>query len=150
MTQLSEHFTLAEMTVSQAAARKGIPNVPPAKAIAALKLLCERVLEPVRAHYGRPVIITSGYRSPRVNVAVGGSQTSDHCFGFAADFTVSGIPNIEVAQFIQKKLVYKQLILEFPPHGWVHCSYDPNNLRNEELSAKRRGGKTVYLPGLVA
>lgn len=149
MTHLTDNFTLEEMTASQTAARKGIRNIPDAEAVKALKALCVNVLEPVRAHFGRPVIVTSGYRSPRLNTAIGGSATSDHCKGFAADFTVHGIDNMTVAQFLLKKLVYKQLILEFPPSGWVHCSYDPRNLKNEELTAKKRGGRTVYLAGLV-
>lgn len=146
---LSPHFTLAEMTVSQAASRKGIPNVPNAEAIKALTLLCEKVLEPVRQHYGRPVVITSGYRSPRVNVAVGGSATSAHCKGEAADFTVPGVSNLAVCRWIERNLNYDQLIYEFGEGGWIHVGYSPR-MRNQELSAKRRGGKTVYLAGLVA
>ena len=72
MTQLSDHFTLAEMTRSTTAVRKGIPNNPGADDVRALKLLCEKVLEPVRAHYGKPVNVTSGYRAPRVSGSCSG------------------------------------------------------------------------------
>lgn len=150
MTQLSPHFTLAELTVSQTAARKGISNVPPAEAVAALKLLCEKVLEPLRAHYGRPVVVSSGYRAPRVNVAVGGSASSQHCFGEAADLRVPGVSNLEVCRWLQANLAYDQLIYEFGESGWVHVSYSRHRLRNEELSAKKVRGRTQYLKGLVA
>lgn len=150
MTRLSEHFTLAELTRSTTAIRKGIPNVPGADAVRALTLLCEKVLEPVRAHYGKPVIVTSGYRAPRVNVAVGGSATSQHCSGEAADFTVKGVSNIEVCRWIAANLDFDQLIYEFGETGWVHCSYSAHRMRGQELTAKRKGGRTVYLPGIVS
>lgn len=149
MTQLTEHFSVAEMSRSSAASFKGIPNKPGPAEIAALTLLCEKVLEPVREHYGKPVIVTSGYRSPRVNVAVGGSSSSQHCKGEAADFTVSGESNIDVCRWMQANLNYDQLIYEFGEDGWVHCSFSAHRMRNAELSAKRRSGRTVYLPGLV-
>ena len=147
--QLSEHFTLAEMTRSTTAVRKGIPNNPPADVVKALTSLCVNVLEPVRVHYGKPVRVTSGYRSPRLNVAIGGSASSRHCFGEAADFTVPGESNLAVCQWILRNLKYDQLIYEFGEGGWIHCGYSPR-MRGQELSAVKRGGKTVYLPGLVA
>lgn len=146
---LSEHFTLAEMTRSATAVRKGIRNVPGEAETRALALLCENVLEPVRAHFGAPVRVTSGYRSPRLNVAVGGSATSDHCLGRAADFTVVGVSNIEVCRWIAATLNYKQLIYEFGEDGWVHCAYAGPPFKNDELTARRKGGRTTYLPGLV-
>lgn len=147
---LSPHFTLAELTVSSAASRRGLNNTPGPNETAALKLLCEKVLEPIRAHFGRPVIVTSGYRSPKVNKAVGGSGTSQHCFGQAADFTVPGVGNLDLCKWIERNLNYDQLIYEFGESGWVHVSYRDGNLRNMELSAKRVGRSTKYLPGLVA
>lgn len=146
---LSEHFTLAELTVSQAASRKGLANVPGSSEIAALKLLCQNVLEPVRAHFARPVIVTSGYRAPAVNKAVGGSSTSQHCFGQAVDFTVPGVGNLDLCHWIARNLHFDQLIYEFGESGWVHCSWVDSPLRNQQLSAKRVGGRTKYLPGLV-
>ena len=148
--QLTEHFTLHEMTVSQTAARKGVRNVPGAAEIAALVLLCEQVLEPVRAQFGRPVVITSGYRSPRLNTAIGGSASSQHCRGEAADFTVPGVSNLEVARWMHRHLAYDQLIYEFGERGWIHASYRAGRLRNMELSAKRIGGRVRYLEGLRA
>ena len=146
--QLTEHFTLHEMTVSQTAARKGIRNVPGAAEIAALTLLCEKVLEPVRTHFGRPVIVSSGYRSPRLNVAIGGSQTSQHCRGEAVDFTIPGVSNLEVVRWMHKTLNYDQLIYEFGERGWIHVSFSKDRMRNMELSAKRIGGRVQYLAGI--
>lgn len=144
---LTPHFTLAEMTRSATASRKGIRNVPGQAETAALKALCVNVLEPVRAHFGRPVIVTSGYRSPRLNVAVGGSASSQHCRGEAADFTVAGILNMAVCHWIRTNLKFDQLIYEFGESGWVHCSWSPR-LRGDVISAKRKGGRVVYLPGI--
>ncbi len=146
---LTPHFTLSEMTRSSTATRKGIPNTASADVQRALKLLCENVLEPVREHFGKPVRVTSGYRSPRLNTAIGGSPTSQHCLGEAADFTVEGESNLAVCQWIMRNLEYDQLIREFGEDGWVHCSYSAHRLRNEELTAKKVGGRTRYLPGLV-
>lgn len=144
---LSPNFTLEEMTVSQAASRRGLDNSPGTAEIAQLKGLCKNVLEPIRAHFARPVIVSSGYRSPAVNKAIGGSPTSQHCKGMAADFTVPGVSNIDLAQWIMRNLNYDQLILEYPPSGWVHVSWLDGRLRNEELTAKR--GKVRYRPGIV-
>jgi hypothetical protein len=145
---LSANFTLGEMIRSQSAVRKGIRNVPGPAEIVALRLLCQKVLQPVRDHYDRPVVVTSGYRSPRLNTAIGGSRSSQHCKGEAADFTVPGVSNIEVCRWIERNLNYDQLIYEFGESGWIHVSYSAHRMRNMELSAKRIGGRTRYLPGL--
>lgn len=145
MTNISEHFTLKEMTRSST----GLPNIPGPAELAALTLLCERVLEPLRAHYGKPVRVTSGYRSLAVNTKVGGAKSSQHRKGEAADFTVEGVSNWEVANWLKDNLDYDQLIYEFGEGGWLHCSYSATRMRNEELSAKRVGRSVKYLPGLV-
>jgi len=143
------------MTKSETALRKGMPNEPTEADIANLKLLAEKVLQPLRDHYGVGIKVNSGYRSPDVNAAVGGSRTSDHCKGQAADIEIAGIPNATLAQYIKDSLQYTQLILEFytpgiPDSGWVHVSYDSNNLKCQALTAVKKDGKTVYLNGLVA
>lgn len=148
--QLTPNFTLAEMVRSSTALRRGIDNTPPASIVKALERLCRNVLEPVRAHYRAPVIVTSGYRSPALNSAIGGSGTSQHSQGEAADFTVKGVHNIEVCRWIAANLEYDQLIYEFGEEGWVHCSWSKDRLRNMELTARRVSGKTVYVVGLVA
>ena len=155
MTQLTANFSLHELTKSETALRMGFDNAPDAEATENLRLLCEKVLQPVRDHYGKGVKVNSGFRSPESNAAVGGSKTSDHCLGRAADIEIPGVPNAELAQWIMDNLDYTQLILEFytpgiPDSGWVHVSYDPDNLKKQELTATKVAGKTQYLPGLVA
>lgn len=152
---LSANFTLKELTKSDTATRLGLDNTPDDETIENLKLLCEKVLQPVREHFGKSVTVNSGYRSPESNAAVGGSKTSDHCKGQAADIEINGVANPDLAQWIMDNLEYTQLILEFytqgqPNSGWVHVSYDPNSLRKQELTATKIAGKTTYLNGLVA
>ena len=151
---LSANFTLKELTKSDTATRLGLDNTPDEEALENLKTLCKMVLQPVRDNFGR-VTVNSGYRSPESNAAVGGSKTSDHCKGMAADIEVDGIANPDLAQWIMDNLDYTQLILEFytqgqPNSGWVHVSYDQNNLKKQELTAVKVAGKTQYLNGLVA
>jgi hypothetical protein len=153
--QLTTNFSLHELTKSETALRMGFDNTPGEAETEALRLLCEKVLQPVRDHYGKGVKVNSGYRSPESNAAVGGSKTSDHCKGMAADIEIPGVANAELAQWIMDNLEYTQLILEFytpgiPDSGWVHISFDPSNLKMQELTATKVAGKTTYLPGLVA
>jgi uncharacterized protein YcbK (DUF882 family) len=155
MTQLSKNFSLTEMVKSETALRHDMDNTPGAAEIANLTVLAEKVLQPVREHYGKGVKVNSGYRAPGVNAAVGGSRTSDHCKGQAADIEIPGVPNHELAEWIAKNLPFTQVILEFytrgiPDSGWVHVSYDPANLKKQTLTAVKQDGKTVYLPGLLA
>ena len=153
--KLTANFTLNELTQSETALRKGLDNAPTQDIISALQVLAVNVLQPVRDHYGRGVKVNSGYRSPEVNASVGGSKTSDHCKGQAADIEIPGVANAELAAYIRDELQFTQLILEFytpgvPDSGWVHVSYDPANLKKQVMTATKRDGKTVYLPGLVA
>ena len=155
MTQLTANFSLHELTKSETALRMGFDNTPGEAETEALRLLADKVLQPVRDHFGKGVKCNSGFRSAESNQAVGGSRTSDHCLGRAADIEIPGVPNAELAQWIMDNLEYTQLILEFytpgiPDSGWVHVSYDPNNLKKQELTAMKVAGKTQYVPGLVA
>jgi hypothetical protein len=152
---LSPNFTLSEMTKSETALRNNLDNTPGETEIANLTVLAEKVLQPVRDHYGKGVKVNSGFRHPNVNAAVGGSKTSDHCLGQAADIEIPGVPNHELAEWIKNNLEYTQLILEFytrgvPDSGWVHVSYVASNLKKQDLTATKENGKTVYLPGLHA
>lgn len=153
--KLTNNFTLEELTKSETALRRGLDNTPTVEVVENLKVLAEKVLQPVRDHFAKGVKVNSGYRAPEVNAAVGGSKTSDHCLGMAADIEIPGLPNAELAEWIEANLEYTQLILEFytqgvPDSGWVHVSYDPKNLKKQSLTAVKREGKTVYLPGLQA
>jgi zinc D-Ala-D-Ala carboxypeptidase len=126
--QLSEHFSLAELTKSDTAARMGINNEPRAKVIEKLVLVCENILEPVRNHYGVPFSPSSGFRCLSLNRALGSSDGSQHVTGEAVDFEVPGISNKETAFWVRDNCDFDQIVLEFyeeekPKSGWVHCSY---------------------------
>jgi hypothetical protein len=145
---LTEHFTLAEMCKSETATRLGINNNIPEELKGNVLRVAE-ALEKVRAHYGAPVHVTSCYRSPELNKAVGGSLTSAHRFALAADFEVSGVENIEVCKVLPDIIKdYDQIIYEFGPSGWVHLGF-AKVPRYQKLSAIKRDGKTIYLPGFV-
>tara|TARA_R110000822_G_scaffold303503_1_gene428194 strand:+ start:289 stop:747 length:459 start_codon:yes stop_codon:yes gene_type:complete len=151
--KLSANFSLSELTKSETATRNGISNVPSALVIEKLQDLVTNILQPLRDKFGT-VIVTSGYRSPEVNKSVGGSTTSHHCFGYAADFEVLGMDNKELAVYIRDNLTYTQLILEFytdgqPESGWVHCSYDAADLKCQTLTARRVNGRTKYDNGIL-
>jgi len=152
---LTKNFTLEEMIKSETALRHGMDNTPGENEIGNLKLLCEKVLQPVRDHFGKGVKVNSGFRHPDVNAKVGGSRTSDHTRGQAGDIEIPGVPNAELAEWIKDNLEFRQLILEFytpgvPDSGWVHVSYVAEDNKKEVLTATKKDGKTVYLPGLVA
>ena len=136
--QLSKHFTLSEMEKSQTAVRKGISNKAGSGEIKNLTDLCYEVLEPVRIKFDKPVIITSGYRSPELCEAIGSKATSQHAKGQAVDFEIAGVPNIKVAYWIQNNCDFDQLILEYydpndPAGGWIHCSYNEKGANRKQV-----------------
>lgn len=152
---LSKNFTVTELTKSADALRKGLDNSPDQTIVDNLKLLAENILQPIRDYFDKPVTINSGYRSVAVNASVGGSATSDHCKGMAADIEIIGIDNKALAKHIVDTYKFTQVILEFytegiPDSGWVHVSYNKDALKNQALTAVKKDNKTVYLPGLVA
>ena len=138
--QLSPNFHLSELIRSQTASRYGISNNPDERAISNLRILCQEVLQPVRDHFGQPVVISSGYRSPALNTRIGGSRTSQHCLGQAADLSIPGVELIEVARWIKSNLTFDQLILEYwpSPNAWVHVSYRKGNNRKQSLQFNGR------------
>ena len=143
------------MTKSQTALRRGIDNEPGDEEEANLQQLCEQVLQKVRDHFGKPVTVNSGYRSPELNKAIGGSTTSDHCKGMAADIEIPGVSNYELADWIKENCEFRQLILEFytpgvPDSGWVHVSYNYEENEKKVMTALKEDGKTVYKLGLIA
>lgn len=153
MTQLSKNFSLSELTYSGTAISRGIDNTPSAEVIANMQILVDNVLQPLREQVGKSIKVNSGYRSPAVNTAVGGSATSDHCKGQAADIEIVGMANGDLANYIKDNFKFTQLILEFytqgvPDSGWVHVSYNPDNLKCQVMTAVKQNGKTVYLNGI--
>jgi putative chitinase len=153
--QLSPHFKLNEFTKSETAIRKRIDNTPGPAHASNLQKVCEKILEPVRRHYGKPVRINSGYRGPALNAAVGGSSKSQHCNGEAVDFEIDGLANPELAKWVSENCDFDQIILEFydpkegPNSGWVHASYSEGANRKQKLTAVTEKGKTVYKPGFT-
>ena len=151
--QLTANFSLRELTKSQTAERKGISNTPTEEHIENLKLLCERVLQPVRAHFNKVVSVSSAYRSPDLCLAIGSKITSQHAKGMACDFEIFGVSNKELADWIHYNLNYDQLILEYWNEndinsGWVHCSYNTENNRRQYLIAYKEDNKTKYKSAL--
>ena len=149
--KLTEHFSLAEMIVSPTAKRLGLSNTPTPEHIENMRYCCEKILEPVRNHFGKPVQINSSYRSPLVNKAVGGSKTSQHVNGQAIDFEIPGIDNKVVADWIGDNLEFDQVILEFytkgdKNSGWVHASIKKGggNRKMRMIATKSKAGGTVY------
>ena len=149
--KLSANFQLSELVKSQTAERKGIPNNPSPAHIDNLKALCVNVLQPIRSHFDAPVMISSGYRSGELCIAIGSKPTSQHAEGKAADIEVVGVDNKILAQWIKDNLEYDQLILEFyrdgePDSGWVHVSWNSGENRNSSLRAIKEDDKTKYKP----
>lgn len=134
---LSPHFTLAEMTVSETAARRGIDNDPPPDVVERLKHTALG-LEAVRTRLGAPIVVSSGYRSPALNAAIGGAQNSDHTRGDAADFICPGFgaPSTIVSALKDSGIQFDQLIEEFG--RWVHISFGPR-MRGQVLRIDRNG-----------
>ena len=153
--KLSANFTLDELIKSQVAERKNINNNPTPDVIENLKELCINVLQPIRSHFDKPVIISSSYRSAQLCIEIGSSINSQHTLGMAADVEIWGISNKELFNYVRNNLEYDQIILEFfkgdeePNSGWVHVSYNKNDNRRQSLIANRNeDGKIVYKPYL--
>jgi hypothetical protein len=150
--QLSEHFELAEFIRSSTAKRASISNMPTDAHLENIKLLCEKVLEPIRVHFARPIILSSGYRSAALNRAVGGSSSSQHCSGEAADIDMdeTNVTNAQIFNYIKDNLEFDQLIWEFGTDtnpDWVHVSYESNGRQRKQiLRAVKKNGATSYLP----
>ena len=146
-----KYFTIEELTASPTAKRLGISNKPTAEITASLERLVANVLDPLREAWGAPIVVTSGYRSVRLNKAVGGAKTSQHCYGQAADIrTLSDKPedNKRLRDlFVKLNLPFDQLIDEYGC-DWIHVSHRASGNRGQLLTAKRQGGKTVYIAGI--
>ena len=152
--QLSKNLTLAEVTRSETAKRRGISNMPTPEHIENFKKLAENVFQPIREHFAVPIHISSGYRSKALNTAIGGSLSSQHCQGEAIDIdmdgSANGVTNAQVFNYIKDNLNFDQLIWEFGTTSnpdWVHVSYESTGKqRKQVLRATKQGGKTVYTP----
>ena len=147
--KVSDHFYLSELTHSDTASRKGIDNTPNPIAVRNLFKLAD-MLEQIRKLLGgKPILITSGYRGPELNAAIGGSKTSDHMRGEAADFRCPAFGSpLQICKAIEKSgIKFGQMIWEFD--SWVHISLPDGSARDGEiLTAKRVNGRVVYSRGL--
>lgn len=156
--KISPNFDLSEFTKSDYAIRNSISNTPADDIIKRLEILCVYILENIREKFGKPVKVNSGYRGSALNKAIGGSESSQHCKGEAADIEIIGMDNRQLAKWIMFYLDFDQLILEFydekekdPNSGWVHVSYvSKDKNRKSVLTAyKDTEGKTKYKEGIV-
>ena len=151
--KLSDHFTLAELTVSEVAVIEGIDNQPTDDSeIDNLKLVCNEILEPIREYYDTPFSPNSGYRSAELNDEIGGAPNSQHCLGEAVDICVPGVSNLVLAWWIRTHLDFDQLILERyevdrPEVGWVHVSIMASGNRRHETLTYDGNSYTPGLPG---
>ena len=148
--KLSKNLSLAEVTKSATAIRRGISNEPTIEHMENLKQVAENIFQPLRDKFKVPIAITSGYRSADLNKAIGGSITSQHCKGQALDIDADvygGLTNKEIFDYIKDSLDFDQLIWEFGNKNnpsWVHCSFISNGNRRQILRAIKKNGRTGY------
>ena len=151
MEKISKNITYNEAVHSNTAKRKGIENIPNENQIANMMTIAEMIFQPLRSYVGGPIKITSFFRSPELNRAIGGSKTSQHCKGQAMDLDdVYGYKtNAEMFDYIRENLDFDQLIWEFGDDNnpnWIHVSYvDKQENRNRCLKAYKKNGKTKYM-----
>ena len=149
--KLSKNFSKAELCKSQTATRMGLNNNPTDDQTENLRLLCERVLQPVRDHFNQVVSISSGFRDPILSQKIGSSIKSQHCKGEAADFEIFGVSNADLCKWISENCDFDQMILEYhtvgePNSGWVHVSYrsDGENRKQILRAYRNESKKTCY------
>lgn len=133
---ISKHITYAEATKSQTAIRKGIDNTPDEATLDRMRLVAEKVFEPLREYFRMPIGISSFYRSPKLNKAIGGAKNSQHVTGEAMDIDADifgGVTNTRIFEWIKNNLEFDQLIREYGENGWVHVSYKASGNRNQVL-----------------
>ena len=147
MESISKNISFRESTYSPTAIRLGIDNTPNAEQLKRMKLVAERCFEPMRTFYGKPIKINSFFRSEKLNAAIGGSDSSQHCLGEAIDIDVDK-DNLKLFNWILQNLDFDQLIYEFGTSlepDWIHISYTEKRAnRNQVLKAVKENGKTVY------
>jgi zinc D-Ala-D-Ala carboxypeptidase len=144
---ISEHFTLEELSFSEAAARLGLDNTPDASAIKSLGLVAA-AMERIRTLLGnKPIVVHSGYRSLKVNQAIGGVVTSAHCLGLACDFVCPtfGVPAEVALVILRSDIEYDQLILEY---GWVHVGLAHEGALSRREALTKRSPFTPYETGI--
>lgn len=151
--QLTKNFSLSELIEAGSARRLGLDEQfnPSANIICNLNNLAKNILQPLRDAIGHPITITSGYRSSKVNQAVGGASNSDHLYGYAADIQlfIDGRNRNQLLfdTILKLKLPFRQMIDEFGTESepaWIHISFNAKDNKGEKLRARKVNGKTVY------
>lgn len=147
---ISEHISLKEAVRSNTAARLNIHNFPDNDTLVTMQITAEHIFEPLRNHFNEPIYVSSFYRSPELNTAIGGSKKSQHCLGEAIDIddVYSKATNADFFYYIKDRLEFDQLIWEFGNDenpNWIHASYRLGENRMRVLKAyKNKNGKTKY------
>ena len=148
--KISEHISMKEALRSNTAQRLGIDNMPDNDTFVSMQITAEHIFEPLRNHFNEPIYISSFYRSPELNKAIGGSAKSQHCKGEAIDIddVYSKASNADFFNYIKDKLEFDQLIWEFGDDenpAWVHVSYNLGKNRMRILKAIKENGRTKYI-----
>jgi zinc D-Ala-D-Ala carboxypeptidase len=143
---LSKNLELFEMTRSETAKRKGVSNEPTPEHIENMKVLAEKIFQPIRDHFGVPIHVSSGYRSAALNKKIGGAKNSQHLTGEAMDIDMdghsSGVTNAQIFKFIRHNLRFDQLIWEFGNDtnpDWVHVSFNTNGTQRAQVLKAVKG-----------
>ena len=146
---ISPHISYEEATRSNTAERLGILNEPNESQLESMKYVAKEIFEPLREYFGKPIDINSFIRVPKLNLAIGGSNNSQHCLGEAMDIsgTRTGISNKDIFDYIRNELIFDQILWEYGTDEcpkWVHVSRKPDGNRRQALQVIREGGKTKY------
>ena len=147
---ISEHISLKEALRSNTAKRLGIDNMPDNETLVTMQVTAQHIFELLRNHFNEPIYISSFYRSPELNKAIGGSAKSQHCKGEAIDIddVYSKATNADFFNYIKERLEFDQLIWEFgndEQPDWVHVSYNLGKNRMRILKAVKQNGRTQYI-----
>jgi zinc D-Ala-D-Ala carboxypeptidase len=147
---ISEHISLKEAIRSNTAKRLGIDNMPDNETLVTMQITAEHIFEPIRNKFNEPIYISSFYRCPELNTAIGGSTRSQHCKGEAIDIddVYSKATNADFFNYIKESLEFDQLIWEFgndEQPDWVHVSYNLGKNRMRILKAVKQNGRTQYI-----
>jgi len=148
--KISEHISMKEALRSNTAKRLGIDNMPDNDTLVTMQITAQHIFEPLRNKFNEPIYISSFYRSPELNKAIGGSTSSQHCKGEAIDIddVYSKASNADFFNYIKDKLEFDQLIWEFGDDenpAWVHVSYNLGKNRMRILKAIKENGRTKYI-----
>ena len=146
--KISPNLTLAEVSKSNTAIKLGIDNEPKGEHLNNMIHTANAIFQPMREHFGKPIFVSSGYRSTELNKAIGGASNSQHCKGEALDLDNDAVEyptNKDIFEYIKNHLDFDQLIWEFDG-AWVHVSYNKDKNRKQVLRALKVNGKTIYQP----